>query len=238
VITQEGATGDSLTAAKPIEIACGPVAFPDGSDLTTETSPTVFGFLLQRGAAGSGEVWDAQAKTWIPDADGPAPEPLFYRDGSWRGVLVAVGQQDATGAEKIASDPATGLPRYSVRCVFAGEDGSGTEHDGESGSSDAVTVLPPGHDAKAGLRLDPEKPPEATKVEMFVAGDGGDVGNVTLERGGTGGSVTVAAGGATISIAATGAVQITPGAGQAITISGSLAVSDGITVGGREVVTI
>jgi hypothetical protein len=231
---QAGAPGSVLSSAQPIDLACGPVTFPDGVPLVPGDRFVAAGFRLLRGSGG-GEAWDAAAKAWVPVDAEPAPEPLFFEGGTWRGLLVAVGEKDeVTGADKLATDAASGEPQYAIRCLFAGIDSGGAPHDGSSPASEPVQVIQVAGRDRAGLRIDTEAPADATEVRMFLADAGlAERGSVLIKQEGAGYRAEIAASGARVSLLPNGAIELVPAAGRLVTVTGDMAVTGDLDVTGE-----
>ena len=230
-IEQDGATPPRYAADQPMNIACGPVALPDGGELTPANAKA-FGYRLYRYGPGGASVWDETAKAWVDATQSPAPDAqeLFHQDGKWRAVLLAIGQKDAAGDDKLASD-ASGEPHYLVRCAFAGSDAAGEEHAGESPDGPPIQVVPPGKDMRVGLELDPEKPKLATSIKLFLR-DAALVEQASVSLRIEGGSVIaeLAAGSARARLTSDGDIVLTPAAGRFVRVDGALAVDGPATV--------
>jgi hypothetical protein len=231
-LKQEGAAGARFAMAKPIEAVCGPVSFPDGSLLTVE-SMIEAGFMLMRELPmGVTSAWDEQGRGWVPLASPPQPQPLMYAEPRWKTTIVAVGQQDAAGAEKFAAAGA-GYPFYSLACSFRGHDAAGVEHEGHSARSAAIELVAPGEDDRVGVAITPEKPPEALEVRLFLK-DAGLVerGSVGIRSTAAGFAVELRTDAATVTLDPSGDIALRPAQGRSVLVEQGLAVSGPITVNG------
>jgi hypothetical protein len=233
--------GTVLSAAQPIALHCGPVLAPDGTELTQERlvigadgMPQRAGYRLLRISGTSGAVWDPAARTWAPPDADPPLEPLWYRDGVWQSVLVAAGAKDeATGLDKLATDPATGIPVYAVVCAFLGRDGQDTVHEGASPTSAPVQVLPAGSRDRGGVTFDPEDPTQTTRLRLYVK-DSGLTERAFVElRAESGGYVAeLNAGGASARIEADGSIVVAPAPNQGVTVQSDLLVNGVVIANG------
>jgi hypothetical protein len=241
-LTQPDA-GAVLSAVQPIALHCGPVLAPDGTELTPERvvlgpdgMPQRAGYRLLRITGTSGAVWDAAARTWAPPDADPPLEPLWYRDGVWQSVLVAAGAKDeATGQDKLATDPATGVPAYAVVCAFLGRDGQGAVHEGASATSVPVQVLPAGSRDHAGVLFDPRQPAQTTRLRLFLKDSAlTERAFVELRAEGGGYVAELGAGGATVRIEADGSIVIAPAANRGVSVQSDLLVNGDVTAHGYQ----
>jgi hypothetical protein len=219
----------------PVPVALGPVLCADGSPVTMNDVRKL-GVLLYRVAVAGGpdEIWNDAAKTWqAPPADpgSLAPVPLLFKDGApqpWQGTLVAIGQKDAGGRERIAA-ASGGVPRYRLRAVAEAARADGA-HAGLGPFSPewlfakaadkmrfAVTFDTPDTTAKqatvARLQLKSAALSPAGYVEIRAAGAnaveiaGCDAGGTPL---------------ATIVLTPAGEIRLRPAAGQRVVVDGDL----------------
>lgn len=224
-LTQAGAAGPVFTGAKPIEISCGPVTFPDGTPVELSDRLVRFGYRL----LSNGDAWDPQAKTWVSISAEPELEKLFLEDGVWKGMLVAIGQQDeATQSERIATDPSSHTPQYAVQCVFAARDAAGQEHEGTSPASEPVEVIAAIGNERASVKMNAETPADATEATLYAGGKAAPVATVTVSEDGPF-RVQLRAGGGTVTLSASGAIGLAPGPGQKVTVAGDLIVNGDVT---------
>lgn len=240
-LTQPGATPTRFAADKPITVLCGPVTLPDGSPLTSTNAGTSGFIVLRQSALGVQQAWDDKAKSWVPPVPGPSPQALFPAQspgpaGRWQAILIGVGQQDAAGADKFASDPATGLPSYAIRCVFAAKSGPAAPQTGASQGT-PVAIVPPGQSDRAGFALNTKSPADATQVQVFLKDASlAQQAALTIRASGAAFVLELTASGAAVRITDQGALVLQPAAGQAVTVQGDLAVTGSISTGGQVVV--
>ena len=232
-LSQADAVDGAFSAAKPIDLLCPAPATPDGTPvLPPDSTRSVYRLFRRSGA--TDEVWDAEAKGWLPASERPKAEELFPKDGGWAGLIIAIGQPDSSGRERVVTDPASGDPSYFVRCEFAGRDASGQEHAGESPPSDAVKVLALGQDHRAGLRMEPEKPQEAQEIRVFLSDSPGgpERGRLAIRDAG-GIECVLEAAGAQVAIRPDGEIVLEPAAGKRVRVAGPLRVEGAITASGN-----
>ena len=231
-LSQPEAEGHRLMASKPIDLACPAPVTPDGAPLPIERAEA-FAFRLFRNAAAGEEVWDPEGKRWLAGTERPAAEPLFPTDAGWAGLLVAIGQKDAAGAERMASDSDSGLPTYFVRCAFAGRDNAGISHAGESPPSPAVAVVAVADENRAGLAMEPDDPAAARELRVFLRDTPGGTERGRLiirENGGI--ECVLEAGGATVTLQSDGDIVLSPAAARRVRIDGPLRVEGTIRATG------
>lgn len=217
-LSQNGSASSVLASDKPIQLACGPVTFPDGTALTiASVTQSGFGFLLYRAVAGgAGEVWDESARAWLPESSAPGYQLLFYKDDKWQSVLVAVGQKDRAGSDKFGAGYA-----YSVRCFFRGKDAQGVEHAGESARSQAVQIVSSEEQNRAGLAIAPRSlPTAATELRLFLKDDGlVERGQIIIRRAGGGFQIELLASGARLALETSGDIVLTPAPGRDVRVT-------------------
>jgi len=230
-LAQKEVSGNTFFAEKPIDLSCGPVTFADSSPLTAANA-VKFGFILFReGAAPIPEAWDENGKSWV--AGNPEPQSLFFQDGSWRSLLVAIGQKDSNGQDKLYTNRATGLPKYFVRCFFQGRDASGLEQSGESPKSQSIEVLGVGEQNRAGLAISPSDPVKATEISLFLKDTSlSDRGSIVIRQDPGGFLIELSVSGAKVTLGTDGRIVLSPAAGRGVQIQGDLAVQGNVLVNG------
>jgi hypothetical protein len=229
-LAQEGATPPTFSSAKPVQIACGPVLLPDGTQLVAAEGVRA-GFLLGReGPSGQTEAWDDAAKQWNA-APGVAEQPLVQAGGTWQGIVIAMGK-DAAGQDKAATGP-TGFPRYFVTCSF-GVDIGGAPVTGSARSA-AAALVPPGQTQRAGVLVDPD-PDAANEMRLFLRDPAlAERAFVSLRAESGGFVVELGAMGAHIVVRGDGSVAIEPGANGTVLLQGAVAVDGSLSVNGHAV---
>ena len=236
ILQQDGAIGPIFVAEKPFNLLCGPVSFADGTPLAVENA-LQFTFLIYRqNLGGTIEAWDEKAGTWVPEIPPPEPQPLFPSDGKWKTILVAIGQKDKAspiGADKFASDPATGFPKYSAKCFFKGRDTAKVEHGGTSARSQSIEILQTGVRDRAGLAITPAPADQAKHISLFVK-DAALVerGTILIEQGSGGFVIELKVSGASVKLNEQGGILLTPATGQEVRVTGDLAVAGVVRVNG------
>jgi hypothetical protein len=238
ILRNPGGAGTVVSPEQPIELDCNPVRFPDGAELTLANARRAEYVLQREGSPGAYESWDEEAKRWVPEADEPAPQKLFHKDGRWQALLVALGQKDAAGADKLATVPQTHLPRYSVRCLFLGLGGAEVEHEGRSPRSQPVEVPAVGtrEEQRASLEIEPQPASSATSVRLFLK-DARLVerGRIEiLERAGAF-VIELRAGATSLTLTGDGQITLAPAAGHPVRIDGTLDVSTELRVANQVV---
>jgi len=231
---QQGSGPASVLAGdKPITLSCAPVLFADGSELIPANA-TEFTYLLYRESLADGsEVWDSGAKTWKSAAAMVAPQSLFWMSDTWQSLLVAIGNNDSSGQPALQTDPTTGYPTYAAQCFFAGTNAQGVQQTGQSLLSAPVSILAPGAQNLAGVSIDPNDPTKATDLLIFLKDSSlTEQGHVRIFQDGSGFHVELQCGGASVVLSNNGAIALTPSAGQAVQVNGSLAVTGTISSGG------
>jgi hypothetical protein len=219
----------------PVPLRLGPVRFADGSPVTMNDVRKL-GVLLYRVAVPGGpdEIWNDAAKAWqAPPADPAAlaPVPLLFKEGEpepWQGTLVAIGQKDAAGRERIAA-ASGGVPRYRVRAVAQAARADGA-HAGLGPFSPEWLFTKAADKARFAVTFDT---PDTTARQATVArlqlktAALAPAGYVEIRA--TGGTrVEIAgcdAGGAplaTVVITAAGEIRLRPAAGQRVVVDGDL----------------
>jgi hypothetical protein len=238
ILRNPGGAGTVVNPEQPIELDCNPVLFPGGAELTL-TNARRADYLLQREfGPGTYESWDEEAKRWVPETDEPAPQRLLHKDGRWQAILVAVGQKDATGADKLATVPQTHVPRYSARCFFTGVDSAQTEHEGQSPRSVPVEIpaVSTREQQRASVEIEPKPASAATSVRLFLK-DAGLVerGRVEIREEAGGFAIELRAGTTRLTVSSGGEIVLAPTAGQFVRVDGTLAVSTQLRVAGQVV---
>jgi len=230
---QDSGPATTLAADKPITLSCPPVTFADGTTLSPSTA-TAFTYLLFRESLGSGsEVWDSSAKTWRPAAAAVNAQPLFWMKQTWQALLVAIGNNDSSGQPAFQTDATTGYPVYGTQFFFTGTDAGGVQQSGQSLMSAPVAILAPGSQNLAGVAINPNDPTKATDLLIFLKDSSlTEQGYVRIFQDGSGFHVELFSGGARVLVSNNGAIVLSPAAGQAVEINGSLAVSGTISSGG------
>lgn len=158
-----------LKQAKPIEVTCGAVTRASGQGIgLAEIEHS--GFLIYRDAGGGLEVWDEGDKRWkVAVTTSPftlKPNPLIRQDdGSWKGMLVAIGKKDVNNAEMFQPVTDTVGPQYMVTCVFKARDPS---DEGLSLMSDPFRLAGLTSANRVGVASDPTEPENAKQIEVFA----------------------------------------------------------------------
>jgi hypothetical protein len=232
-LTQKDVNGHTFFAEKPIDLSCGPVTFPDSTPLTPANA-LQFGFTLFReGVAPIPEAWDESGKSWVPGDSLPEPQSLFLQDGTWRSLLLAIGQKDSHAQDKLHTNMATGLPKYFVRCFFRGKDASGVEQSGESPNSQSFQVLGVGEQNRAGLGITPPDPVIATEISLFLKDSTlTNRGSITIRQDPGGLLIELSVNGAKVTLGTDGGIVLSPSPGQGIQIQGDLEVQGNVLVNG------
>jgi hypothetical protein len=227
--------GGPVELEKPLPVKVGPVRFADGSAVTANDVRKA-GVLLYRVATAGGpdEIWNEQSKTWqAPPAD-PAsltPLPLSFKDGQpepFQGTLVAIGQKDAAGNERIAKATG-GVPRYRVRAVVEAARPDG-QHAGLSAFSPEWQFTTAADKARFAVSFDTPSTtaPDATRVRLQLKSAAlVPAGFVEIRAAGAN-EVEIAncdAGGATLArvlLTASGEIRLRPATGQRVVVEGVL----------------
>jgi len=232
-LTQKDVSGGRFLAEKPIDLSCGPVTFPDASPLTTDNAVKPGFLLFREGALSMAEAWDENGKKWVSGSPQPEPQSLFFRDGSWRALLLGIGQKDSSGQDKLYTNQSTGLPKYFVRCFFQGKDASGAEQSGESPKSQSVEVLGVGQKNRAGVGITPRDPLTAHEITMFLK-DASllNQGSVVIRQAPGGLRIELSVSGAQVALESDGGIVLSPSAGKAVKIQGDLEIQGDIRVNG------
>jgi len=232
VLSQENAPGYDFVAEKLITVECGSVTFPDGDTLNPDLV-TRAGYLLQRDAgAGAVEMWDKQTQMWVGQPAEQDVQPMFLKNGKWQGLLVALGQNDASGDKKFGTDQSTGYPKYSVCCLFKGKRNAldVQAQEGMSPASSPVQISLPGSGNRAGLTMVPEDPTIATEIRLYVKDAVfSERGFVSIRQSSGSVLLEIVAAGARISIMPDGRLVLTPGSGQGVQVEGNLFVTGIVT---------
>lgn len=232
-VTQDGITGNVLSAAKAITITCSPVTFADGSTLDAPHASQATYVLYRQPGVGALQAWNPASKTWQGAVPLPGGDKMFFKDAAWTGLLVAVGQSDAGGNPLF--DPAV-TATYTVGCQFAGTDAAGGTEAGASASSAAFTVQAAGADHRGGLLIDPEDPAKTTKVQMFIRDSSlATRATVTVSSVAGGYGIAVSAGGALVEVVDDGTITLTPGPSSAVRVAGDLTVDGRLFADGVQV---
>jgi hypothetical protein len=238
VLTANGAAGPLFSEAAPITIACNPVTWDDGTPIDPLQTKQFAYFLYRKLSSGAGNIWDPAARKWLNATAVPEPETLFYQDGQWRGLLVAIGQQDAAGAPVLATDPLTHYPRYYVRCLFGAADPAGDYSVGLSGPSADFELLSMSATTRAGVGIEPEDPAAAERIFLFLKDAGlAERGRIEIRRQGAGAviSLTVMTGVSTASVTIfdDGNIVLTPSPGQKVFLDGNVQINGDLEVLGQ-----
>jgi hypothetical protein len=227
IVSQDAVTGGKLLGEKPINIACGPVLFPDGVMLKPENAAQ-FGYRFYREQSGGiSEVWNEGAGTWQSATVESALQPMFPKDDKWCSIFAAIAPPG-----KVTSATG-GFPRYSVQCHFRGRDEAKVEHTGSSPRSAPVEILLPGEKNRAGMAIVPEVPVFASRIRMFLKDVGlTERGVIEIREESGGFIIELAASGAIARLEPSGDILLRPRPGGQVAIDGPLSVSAQISVGG------
>jgi hypothetical protein len=228
--------GGFVTIENVVTITFPAVRFPDGAAMTSDDYAGAYALLTR--AAGPGaptDVWHAALRRWRPAGEldptrvfGLPLIPPLEGDEPWRGVLIASGQEDASGAPFITS-ASGGFPQYRVRGLFRARRGS-TEAVGLGPESApllfasamaaarfAATLTPDAeHPTRAQLTLKNAASRPVALVELD-ASDGHPA--LTLRSFDGLGSPD-----ASVTLEADGAIVLSPAAGRRVVIAGDLEV--------------
>jgi hypothetical protein len=229
-LSQEGTAGNWLTVQKPIKVACGPVRFPDGTAVGTENVVQCGFSLYRERTVGTVEVWDKTGKVWTTLGSAPERETLFFMEDKWQSVIVAVGQKDRANQNKFGTDPLTRFPNYFVRCSFVAKDVQGSEHTGESTNSQAVEIVDPSEQKRAGLSMEPMDPADAREIRLFLkdAALVDEQGKIVIKEDGGGFLIELKSSGAMLAINKDGEITLNPRPGQAVRIEGDVHVNGNV----------
>jgi hypothetical protein len=212
------------------------VHFPDGTAMSADDYAGAYALLTRAAAAGAPiEVWHAALKRWRP-ADELDPARIFglplvpplEGDEPWRTVLIASGQNDATGVPFIAS-ASGGFPQYRVRGLFRAR----------RGSTEAVGLGPEGApllfaSATASARFGATLTPDAeypTRVQLTLKNAAArPVALIELDAAGGHPALTlrscdsVGTPHASVTLEADGDIFLSPAAGRRVVITSDLEV--------------
>jgi hypothetical protein len=241
-LAQDGNAGPRFKAEKPVALTCGPVRFADGT-LVTPGSASQFGFLVYRqGAGGASQAWNEKTKSWVPSTSAVQPQSLFPAPdpalaGKWQAILVAAGQQDSAGNDKLATDPQTGQPTYFVRCSFKAKDAAGQIEEGIGPQSALVLLLSATGPDQVGLALKPKPPATTEDLKLFLM-DASLVNEarVEIKATGTGFLIELAANGASLSLTPSGDIVLKPAAGRTVQVQTTRLPSQSLSVNGQAVI--
>jgi hypothetical protein len=226
-----------LASTKPIQIVTGPVAFPDGTPVLPEHAGANAGFrLYRRTGAGPAEAWDAERKQWVPERPAPAPEQLFFNEGSWQALLMPIGAKDAGGRDKFDLDlPAA---RYSVELVFSAARPDQPQQSGTSPRSDAIGLVKAGEDNKVGVAINKKDPKDATEIKLFLKDAGlQERGSVAIRAVFGDHELELVCGSARVTMSSAGEIRLEPAAGQTVRIDGVLDIVGNARLNGAQVDT-
>lgn len=233
--------GSAPALEKPVNVRVGVVRFADGSELLVGDARVV-GLFLYRSLGGGEEMWDETSQTWTtPTASlddlaalkplglapnpPPAPPPAPAIAPKWTGMIIAAGQKDGSGADRIVKATG-GAPAYRVR-AFASASRGGQPYAGLSDASTDLLFVSTSDAQRFSVALDPS-PKEPVRAHMALKDASmAEVGYVEIRRV-PGPAVEIAncdASGtplAVITLAADGSIRLTPAAGQQIVLNGPL----------------
>jgi hypothetical protein len=219
---------------KPVTFRIGAATLMTGEAVPTEEMVKVGAFLF-RGSTGSEEIWDEAAKGWTPSplldpaslaswpSLGLAPD---HDAPTWTGTLVATGQKDAAGQDKIIAATG-GVPLYRLR-VIASARHAGADQLGLSPASPDFAFFSQASKTRFGVTLDPNDAMSAERVRLMLR-DSNLQPTGYIEIRSTGGReveiANIASSGATLArilLADDGSIRLSPAAGQAILLDGRL----------------
>lgn len=210
---------------KPVTVTFGPVTTQNRPVAPPELAGYGFAVVRRRTSGASSEVWDVEAKQWLPDtpATAAAPIRLSYRAEAaapWQGVLIAGGTTDAAGAPAFAK-AVGGYPQYTVRGSFTPTDGDPVTGPPSNpftlvGAADANLMV-----VGAG---DDESPTHATRTRVLLKNTAlQEIGALIIDRDSPGAVVTLRnAAGASVVLRADGGIEVHPSAGKELLVSGDL----------------
>jgi hypothetical protein len=234
-------SSSALVSEKMIALSCSPVLFPDGTSLTARNSLNSTYLMYRQDLGGSQEVWDNHGKVWTAPSPAVTPQSLFWNDKaqSWQAIIVAMGNADNAGNPTFATDPTTGFPKYVAQCFFSGKDSTGTQQDGQSPFSLAVTILAPGQNNVAGLTMDPQPPDPTSAKDIYLFLKDSTFttqGQILISQDSAGFHVQLIAGGASVVVSNTGEIVLSPANSQTVRVNGDIAVSGKVLIAGIPVV--
>lgn len=227
--------GGPAEIEKPVPVTMGPVLFADGSAVTMNDVRKA-GVLLYRVATPGGpdEIWNEQTRTWQPAPADPTsftPLPFVFKAGaaeSWQGIVVAIGEKDAAGHERIGK-ASGGVPRYRVRAVVEAARPDGA-HAGLSAFSAEWQFTSAADTARFGVSFDAPSTTaqQATRVRLQLKSAALDPAGFLEIRAAGGNEIEIAncdAGGATLArilLTPSGDIRLRPAAGQRVVVEGLL----------------
>lgn len=257
-LSQQGNPGSVFAAVMPIDVACGPVTFPDGSELTLQNAqPNGTGLrLLRQLSGGTVEVWDPGAKIWQPEGTETPFVAVFYLDNTWKSIIVDADQSI------LGTDTSTHFPVYFVRCHFTGTDAQGASHSGASPASATFEAVTPGGQDRGAIQVDPDLE-TATKIRLLLRDDapalteraavsiqhshagtapqicfsvndttGTEKGSIWIHQQGADFRIDLEANGSQITLRGNGDLTIAPAPGRRVEIQGDLNVTGSVSVHG------
>ncbi len=223
-------------AEYPMDLNCGTVFFPDGSELGPEQARQ-FGFRLYR-RLGSGvvEIWNVASGEWGPESPPPDPEPLAFQESSWQSVLVAIGQKDKAGRDKFVATN-SGFPKYYIRCIFSATDTVDRQHEGTSPASTEFTLSAPGAQNRAGLATQPKEITAAEEIRLYLKDTAltSEKGTIAIRRAGGGFEIELAVSGAHVLLTTEGNIQLKPASGQVVRMDGDVSITGTLRVNGVQI---
>lgn len=257
-LTQQGNPGPIFAAVMPVDVACGPVTFPDGSELTlvnAQTDGTGLRLFRQQ-SGGTIQVWDPNAKIWQPEGTETQFVTVFYLDNTWKSIIVDAEQSI------LGTDTSIHFPVYFVRCYFSGIDAQGVVHTGMSPASAAFEAIEPGGQDRGAIVVHPDLE-NATLVRLLLSDDapalteravvslehshagtapqirfsvndtaGTERGSILIRQQGSDFRIDLKANGSQITLRGNGNLTIAPAPGRRVEIQGDLNVTGSVSVHG------
>jgi len=233
--------GSAPLLEKPINVRVGVVQFAGGGEVLVEDARVV-GLFLYRSLGGAEEMWDETSRTWTaPPASiddlaalkplglapnpPPAPPPAPPVPPAWTGMIVAAGQKDASGDDRMVKATG-GAPAYRVR-AFASASRGTEQYAGLSDASPDLLFASAADAQRFAVALDPS-PKAPVRAHMALKDASmAEVGYVEI-RSAPGPVVEIAncdASGtpmAVITLSADGSIRLAPAAGRQIILDGPL----------------
>lgn len=219
---------------KPLEVCCGAVMFPDGTNFEQKNLGTAGFFIYKQQSVGSAEIWNEETKLWEPDPGTAVgnlkPRTLIFKQGDpipWRAMVVAAGQKDQNNQDQFQKAVSL-FPHYFFRAYFAATR-NGRSFSGLSGASLPVRFISLLDAIRAGVKVGEDQTPEdATEVLLFLRDLSRQfLGTIEIrsESGSSRIEISNRAAGAqkaVIRVLPSGDIEIQPAPGQKLVISGSM----------------
>ena len=226
VLSQPKSTAPTFSAVMPINVACGPVTFPDGSLLTLQAAEISGWRLFRELNGGIRQVWNPDSASWQPEATEVTLGPVFFQNDTWQSIVIDTDQAI------FATDVTTGFPKYMLRCFFRGKDAEGNSHDGSSPSSAQFEASAPGQQDRGVISIVPD-PETATEMRLSLRDASlTEQAHISIRRSGSAFIVELAAGSALITLRSNGAITVNPAGAAQLRVEGDLNVNGRVLVRG------